>query len=135
MRGLVSIFKFNYCGMMQWFQAISLKLRMLELKGSKVRRKWRGRKLSAPPEMGNHRADRNLRVEAPGRAYWTSKKAEVLDIAAADDAKDRAAGWIEVQLKREEEKREEGGVIDLSRQNMVRGRAERVNSDAGLLWG
>jgi len=63
----------------------------------------------------------------------------VLDIAAADDAKgrvaDRVAGWKEEQLKREEEKREEGGVIDLSRQNMVRGRAERVNSDAGLLWG
>lgn len=58
-----------------------------------------------------------------------------VDIAAVDEAKDRAAGWKEVQLKREEEKREEGGVIDLSRQNMVRGRAERVNSGAGLLWG
>lgn len=63
-----------------------------------------------------------------------SKKA--VDMATADDAKDRAAGWIEVQLKREEEeKREEGGVKVLRRQNMVRGRAERVNSGTGLLWG
>jgi hypothetical protein len=64
-----------------------------------------------------------------------SKKAVVnLDILAADDEKDRAAGWIEVQLKREEEeKREEGGVNVLRRQNMVRGRAERVNSGTGLL--
>lgn len=56
-------------------------------------------------------------------------------MAAVDEAKVRAAGWKEEQLKREEEKREEGGVIDLSRQNMMRGRAERVNSGAGLLWG
>ena len=59
----------------------------------------------------------------------------MLDMAADDEAKDRVAGWKEVQLKREEEKREEGGVIDLSRQNMVRGSAERVNSGAGLHWG
>lgn len=74
-------------------------------------------------------------MEEPAGAYWTSKKALVLGMAAVDEAKVRAAGWKEVQLKREEEKREEGGVIDLSRQNMVRGRAERVNSGAGLLWG
>jgi hypothetical protein len=46
----------------------------------------------------------------------------VLDIAAEDDANDRVAGWKVEQLNREEEKREEGGVIDLNRQNMVRGR-------------
>lgn len=54
--------------------------------------------------------------------YLTTKKAVVADIAAADDVKDRAAGWIEVQLKKEEEKREEGGVMVLKRQNMTRGR-------------
>lgn len=54
--------------------------------------------------------------------YLTTKKAVVADIAAADDAKDRAAGWIEVQLKKDEEKREEGGVMVLKRQNMTRGR-------------
>jgi hypothetical protein len=58
-----------------------------------------------------------------------------LDIAAADDAKDRVAGWKVEQLEREEEKRERGGVIVLNRQNMVRGRAERVNTGAGLLLG
>jgi hypothetical protein len=90
-----------------------------------------------PARNENNRTDGgNLRVEEPTGAYWTSKKAELFaDIATVDEEKDRAAGWKEVQLKREEEKREEGGVIDLSRQNMVRGRAERVNSGTGLLWG
>lgn len=76
-------------------------------------------------KKGNH-----LLALEPTGAYSTSKKTLVSAMMERVDENERVEGWKE-QLR--EEKREGG--VDLRRQNMVRGRAERDNSGAGLYTG
>lgn len=85
-----------------------------------------------PPctETNKAQEENDLLALEPTGAYSTSKKTLVSDMMERVVENERVEGWKE-QLR---EEKKEGGV-DLRRQNMVRGRAERDNSGAGLDMG